>query len=38
VSTVGLDEEKIRAYIRNQEAEEKRQEHLKLWRLREHQC
>jgi len=30
VSTVGLDEEKIRAYIRNQEDEEKRQEQLKL--------
>jgi len=30
VSTVGLDEEKIRAYIRTQEAEEKRQEQLRL--------
>ena len=30
VSTVGLDEAKIRAYIRNQEAEEKRQEQLRL--------
>jgi putative transposase len=30
VSTVGLDEEKIRAYIRNQEEEEKRQEQLPL--------
>jgi len=30
VSTVGLDEEKIRTYIRNQEAEEKRQEQLRL--------
>ena len=30
VSTVGLDEEKIRAYIRNQEAEEKRQEQSRL--------
>ena len=30
VSTVGLDEEVVRAYIRNQEAEEKRQEDLKL--------
>ncbi len=28
VSTVGLDEQVIRAYIRNQEEEEKRQEHL----------
>ena len=30
VSTVGLDEEMIRAYIRNQEHEEKRQEQLRL--------
>ena len=30
VSTVGLDEEMVRAYIRNQEAEEKRQEDLEL--------
>jgi putative transposase len=30
VSTVGLDEQTIRAYIRNQEAEEKRQEDLDL--------
>ena len=30
VSTVGLDEEKIRAYIRTQETEEKRQEQLRL--------
>ena len=30
VSTVGLDEKKIRAYIRNQEQEEKRQEQLIL--------
>lgn len=30
VSTVGLDEERVRAYIRNQEAEEKRQEDLGL--------
>ena len=30
VSTVGLDEENIRTYIRNQEAEEKRQEQLRL--------
>ena len=30
VSTVGLDEEVVRAYIRNQEAEEKRQKDLKL--------
>ena len=30
VSTVGLDEEVVRAYIRNQEAEEKRQEDLEL--------
>jgi len=28
VSTVGLDEQKIRAYIRDQEEEEKRQEQL----------
>ena len=28
VSTFGLDEEKIRAYIRTQETEEKRQEQL----------
>jgi hypothetical protein len=28
VSTVGLDEETVRAYIRNQEDEEKRQETL----------
>ena len=28
VSTVGLDEQTIREYIRNQEAEEKRQEQL----------
>jgi putative transposase len=30
VSTVGLDEQTIRAYIRNQEEEEKRQENLPL--------
>jgi len=30
VSTIGLDEETIRAYIREQEAEEKRQEQLRL--------
>ena len=30
VSTVGLDEQVIRAYIRNQEEEEKRQEELQL--------
>jgi len=30
VSTVGLDEEVVRAYIRNQEEEEKRQENLPL--------
>ena len=30
VSTVGLDEEMIRAYIRNQEKEEKRQEQMRL--------
>ena len=30
VSTVGLDEQMIRAYIKNQEREEKRQEQLKL--------
>ena len=30
VSTIGLDEDKIRAYIRNQEVEEKRQEQPRL--------
>ena len=30
VSTIGLDEAKIRAYIRDQEAEEKRQEQLRI--------
>jgi putative transposase len=30
VSTVGVDEEKIREYLRNQEEEEKRQEQLAL--------
>ena len=30
VSTIGLDEDKIRAYIRNQEVEEKRQEQTRL--------
>ncbi len=30
VSTVGFDEEVIRKYIRNQEAEEKRQEQMRL--------
>ena len=30
VSTVGLDEQVVREYIRNQEVEEKRQESLKL--------
>jgi putative transposase len=30
VSTIGLDEEVIRAYIRNQEKEERRQEQLDL--------
>ena len=30
VSTVGLDEQMIRAYIKNQEREEKRQERLRL--------
>jgi putative transposase len=30
VSTIGLDEQVIRAYIRNQEQEEKRQEELQL--------
>ncbi|WP_419619579.1 IS200/IS605 family transposase, partial [Thiolapillus sp.] len=30
VSTVGLDEQMIRAYIKNQEREEKRQEQLRL--------
>lgn len=32
VSTVGRDEEKIRAYIRNQEAEDIRQDQLQLFR------
>ena len=32
VSTVGRDEEQIRAYIRNQEQEEERLEKLELWR------
>jgi putative transposase len=31
VSTVGRDEEVIREYIRNQEAEDKRLDQLKLW-------
>jgi putative transposase len=31
VSTVGRDEQVIREYIRNQEAEDKRLEQLKLW-------
>jgi putative transposase len=31
VSTVGRDEEVIRAYIKNQEAEDHRLEQLKLW-------
>ena len=31
VSTVGLDEEKIRNYIQNQEAEDQRLEQLRLW-------
>ncbi len=30
VSTIGLDEQMIREYIRNQEAEEKRQEQMRL--------
>ncbi|WP_419642427.1 transposase, partial [Thiolapillus sp.] len=30
VSTVGLDEQMIRTYIKNQEREEKRQEQLRL--------
>ncbi len=30
VSTVGLDEQVIREYIRHQEAEEKRQEQMRL--------
>ncbi len=30
VSTVGLDEQVVREYIRNQEAEEKRQDSLRL--------
>ena len=32
VSTVGRDEQQIRAYIRNQEKEEERLEKLELWR------
>jgi putative transposase len=32
VSTVGRDEEVIRAYIQNQEAEDRRLDQLKLWR------
>ena len=32
VSTVGRDEEQIRAYIKNQEKEEERLEKLELWR------
>ena len=32
VSTVGRDEEVIRAYIRNQEEEDQRLEQMKLWR------
>jgi putative transposase len=32
VSTVGRDEAVIRAYIRNQELEDKRLEQLNLWR------
>ena len=31
VSTVGRDEQTIREYIRNQEAEDKRLDQLKLW-------
>ena len=31
VSTVGRDEQTIRQYIRNQEAEDKRQDQLQLW-------
>jgi putative transposase len=32
VSTVGRDETVIREYIRNQEAEDKRLEQLKMWK------
>ena len=32
VNTVGRDEDAIRVYIRNQEHEEQRLEHLNLWR------
>lgn len=32
VSTVGRDEQAIREYIKNQEAEDKRLERLNLWR------
>ncbi|NOT10460.1 MAG: IS200/IS605 family transposase [Methylococcaceae bacterium] len=32
VSTVGLDEEVVRAYIREQEKEEERYEQLRLWK------
>lgn len=32
VSTVGRDETVIREYIRNQEAEDKRMDQLKLWK------
>ena len=32
VNTVGRDEEAIRAYIRNQEKEDKRLEQMNLWR------
>lgn len=32
VSTVGLDEEVVRAYIREQEKEEERYEQLSLWK------
>ena len=32
VSTVGRDEEQIRAYIQNQEAEDRRLDQLNLWR------
>ncbi len=32
VSTVGKDEQTIREYIRNQEAEDKRQDQMMLWK------
>ena len=33
VSTVGLDEEVVKAYIREQEKEEEQYEQLSLWKL-----